>query len=346
MKRLRAWRWLPYLLFPLLLWWIWKDIPRAQVIHLLQSLEIWQLIFLVGFNLFLVLLFSLRWWLILAALGYRLPYLRLVAIRLASFAVSFITPGPQFGGEPLQVYALTHRERLPNSIALASVVLDKALELLVNFTFLVFGLLFVFTTGLLGDLPAFQLWLISGILFLLPTGYLGLLWLNQRPFTALLEPVSRLGIAPRRLRSWVEASRAAESQAADFCRCQPFSFSLVLIVSLAVWGLILVEFWLTFSFLGLPLTLHQVIFALVAARIAMLLPIPGGLGTVEASQVVALRMLGLDPAFAVGVMLLARARDVSLVGLGLLFAFWLARKTHTDPPMNRVGESISIHQEA
>ncbi len=67
------------------------------------------------------------------------------------------------------------------------------------------------------------------------------------------------------------------------------------LVSLSVWLGMVFEYWLMTYFLGLRLSLMQAVSALTAARLAFLTPLPGGLGALEASQVLALQTLGLDP---------------------------------------------------
>ena len=79
------------------------------------------------------------------------------------------------------------------------------------------------------------------------------------------------------------------------------------------------EFQWMATFLGMSLTFAQLIALLTAARVAFLLPLPGGLGTLEASQVWALGLMGLNPAAGLGLSLLIRLRDVSL---GLLGLWW------------------------
>jgi uncharacterized membrane protein YbhN (UPF0104 family) len=100
-------------------------------------------------------------------------------------------------------------------------------------------------------------------------------------------------------------------------RQAPLALILALLVSLAAWVLMVVEFWLMVSFLGLPLTLLQLITVLTAARMAILLLLPGSLGILEASQILAFTALGLNPAIGISASLLIRARDVLLGGVGL-----------------------------
>ena len=81
----------------------------------------------------------------------------------------------------------------------------------------------------------------------------------------------------------------------------------------------ILEFYSMAVFLGVPLTFFQLIALLTAARLAFLLPLPGGLGTLEASQVWALSLMGFSPAAGIGLSLLIRLRDVLL---GLLGLWW------------------------
>ena len=95
--------------------------------------------------------------------------------------------------------------------------------------------------------------------------------------------------------------------------------------------LLLAEYWLTLRFLGVQLNLSQTIGALAAARIAFLTPLPGGIGALEASQVIVLQALGFHPAMGISVSLLIRARDLTLGGIGLWWAAVLSRKRIVEP---------------
>jgi uncharacterized protein (TIRG00374 family) len=351
MKRLLRPQVLLWIVLPFLLWWAWRGIAWSEVADLLKGLLGWRILAWVGVNVILVLLFNLRWWLILSFLGHKVPFLHLAGYRLAGFAVSFLTPGPQFGGEPLQVQALRRKERIPAALALASVVLDKSIELMSNFMFLASGLLVLLTGGLLrqSSQAAPHLVLASllgaGLLALLPLGYLGLLWVGKRPLAALLQRLVRGRFPARRLKDWAGIARLAEDQAADFCRFQPLGFGLILLQSLLVWCFLVFDYWLSFILLGLSLPLTQVIFILVAARLALLLPVPGGIGMLEASQVLAAQALGFDPDFAVSVNLLARCRDFLLAGWGALLAAKLLGKSTGQPLPVRVEDQFLVKQE-
>ena len=80
------------------------------------------------------------------------------------------------------------------------------------------------------------------------------------------------------------------------------------------------EFALIVKFLGIPLTAWQTIAAWTAGWLSLLVPLPGGLGALEASQVFALGMFGVPAALAIGVALVMRGRDLLIGGFGLLLA--------------------------
>ena len=95
--------------------------------------------------------------------------------------------GPQFGGEPIQVLALQQRHGIPGTTGTASVGLDKLMELIANFSFLVFGIAIALT----GTWMPSQ-WRNVGLLFALgllafPLAYLILMLTGKQPLNTLIK---------------------------------------------------------------------------------------------------------------------------------------------------------------
>ena len=299
---------------PILLWLVLRNVALDELLAALSRLQPIEIVLLILVNVGVVLTFSGRWWSILVALGYRLAYVLVSAYRLAAFSVSYFTPGPQLGGEPVQVFLINKRDDIPLGTATASVVMEKALEFLTNFAFLSLG---IFITSWLGLLSV-EIGRIVGLISLgglaLAIGLLAAIWAGWWPLTRLISRFQNTSETLDRVRSVVED---AEKQLTVLCRERPWALGAGLAFSLLSWLVLLLEYWLALRFLGLELEPAEVVVVVTAARLAILLPFPGGLGALEASQLLALSALGFSVAEGVAMGLLIRARDLLFGGVGL-----------------------------
>ena len=318
---------LPWLLACLLVAFLLRTVPLTETWAALRLLDAGELWLLAMLNIGVLVTLNGRWWSLLRGLGVRVPFGPLLGYRLAAFGVSYFTPGPHFGGEPVQVLLIERRHGVPRATAVASVALDKTIELLVNFTFLAAGLLWVVQGQLFHWAAGAETAVFALLLCLVPVGVLGAVWRGKRPFSRLIRPWRRLSGSPRWRRWWQRLEQGvhtSETQMSHACQQAPGMIILSLSLSIVSWLLMMVEYGLTLYFLGLTLTPVQVVGLLVAARIAILLPLPGALGTLEASQVGALGLLGMETAVGLSISLVIRARDVllGLIGLWLGSRVW------------------------
>jgi len=293
----------------ILFFWTFRSVPFDEIVEVLSSLHLWEIIALLAFNVVILLMAPLRWWLVLKAQGYQVPYLALSRYRLEGSGVSYFSPGQHFGGEPLQVIALRKHHKVPGSAALASVTLDRAIEIFGNFAVLVLGITFVFSTGLFSGFELQNALLVALLVLVLPIAYLTSLWIGLRPISRILK---------RFQGSLLDGVKDAEGKLSDLIHKKPSLFIEGLGCSALVWAALFFEFWLALFFLGLSLELSQLILVVTAGRIALLAPTPGALGALEASQMLAVQALGFDPAYGLSLGLLIRVRDVLFAVIGLL----------------------------
>jgi uncharacterized membrane protein YbhN (UPF0104 family) len=306
----------------LLATWALRGVDWPAVLAVLTQLTPGKLASLLAVDVAITLLFSARWWLILRSQGHRVAYLSLAAYRLAGFAVSYFTPGSQFGGEPLQIHLLRQRQAIPAPAALASVTFDKLLELLANFAFLVVGVAVITLGGLLKGFSPVTALIAAGLLLGCLAAYTAALWTGRTPLGWLLEWLaSSQPLLPpagsRGLHAIAGVVTAAEGQINTLCRQKPRLVLLASALSVLVWVAVIGEFWLCLRFFGASATLPQAITLLTVARLSFLAPLPGGLGAFEAGQTLAFAALGFPPAAAIALSLFIRARDVSLGLFGL-----------------------------
>jgi len=335
-------KWLPRGLIGLilggLLYWALRNAPLAEIAATLRQLTLAQIGWLVLLNSFIFILITARWWLVLRADARRVPFLPLIGYRLAAFGLSYFTPGPQVGGEPLQIIYLQKNYRLTFARATSAVIMDKLLEFLANFLFLAFGGFAVFQTGLLTTSAAsINLALVPLLAFLLwPLAHILLMYFGKHPLSALLAPLLRrrtlaarqaAGNPPKNLRllwlnflNFIRLVTISEHLAGLFCRRHLGALLLALAVSLLAWAGMVYEYFYMLASLRVDLAFGPALASLTLVRLSFLLPMPAGLGTLEASQVFAVTAFGLPAALGISLSLLMRARDLLLGGLGLLLA--------------------------
>lgn len=310
---------LPWLLGAALLIWGIRFVSLDEVVDILRRLRLWQIAVLVVANAVVLATISGRWWLLLAGAGRRLPFLPLVGYRLAVFGLSYFTPGPHVGGEPLQVLLVEKNHGVPRSAALAAVALDKAIEFTVNFAFLLLGIAAALQWRVVPRTAGQQALGLAAALLVLPLLYLGLTARGFHPASRGFAPVARRW---PRLASAAATVAESERMIGRTFRAAPRPFIAAVAVTFLSWAALIAEYWLMASFLGTNLTLPQLVVALTAARISILLLLPAGLGALELSQALAFGALGLDPAFGISLGLLIRARDTTL---GLFGLWWGGR---------------------
>ncbi len=305
---------LVFIVLATLLYLALRNAPLTEIFQALKQLRVWQIATLLLVNVLIYALITLRWWIIVRAESKSLPYLPLVAVRLAVFGVSYFTLGPQVGGEPLQVLYLQRKYGITYTRATASVLMDKLLEFLANFFLLAVGLTSVLQAGIISTNGGSSLLSLSGLIILCvwPPIHIILMMRGIYPVSIVLRKISN--------NKFARFVFASERMAGNFCRRHLASLLSAIAVSiLAAVGMVSEFFFIT-KFLHIELSISQTIAAWTAAWLAFLVPLPGGLGALEASQVFALGAFGISAASAISVTFLIRGRDLLIGGLGLLFA--------------------------
>ena len=307
---------------PVLLGWAFRGVSLAEVGRILAGLTPGRAAFLLAVNLAFTAAVTGRWFLILKALGEALPgraLPELAAARLAGFAVSYLTPGPQFGGEPVQLALARKKTGLTYARGTASLLIDKSFDLAGNLVFIGLGLWAfgarAFSASRSEGGRAF--WAAGGILAgLLPLVYLGAVFAGARPLSGLAARLSRLFPADRGTR--LEAFfREAESEAGAYGRKPLRAVAHLALSFLVVQGMAAAELWLTMRYLGFPLDLDGAFLLLAGGKLALYAPVPGGLGALEAVQRALVTWLGHAPGAALALSAWIRMRDLlfALVGL-------------------------------
>lgn len=316
MTRRNLLRVLPWLIGVGLLILIIRSVSFEEVVATLTRLRLWQIGALLLANAFILLTITGRWWILLRGLGHNVPFPPLFVYRLGAFGLSYFTPGPHVGGEILQVAMVEREHGVPRSDSLAAVALDKAIEFTINLTFLILGIAAILQWRIVPRDFGQQAICLALALLILPLAYLVATALGYYPASRVGRPLARRW---PRLTAAVDTVEESEIQVGRYFPRAPIAFILAVVVTLIGWAALILEYWLMIYFLGVELSLPQLVAALTAARLSILMFLPAGLGALEASQTTVFSLLGLDPAVGISASLLIRLRDT---GLGLLGLWW------------------------
>ena len=333
-----------------LLWLAVRNVSWSELRGLLADFywpDLWLLIVL---DLCMLASLTARWWFVLDGFRYRIPYFRLVRYRTAVFGLSYITPGPQVGGEVLQVYFPAAHHGVPTAVSLAAASVDKTLDFLGTFTFLTMGVFMVFVgRHVISDVNTPLLLAVLPLL-LIPGALVVQIWRGRHPISGMVLWVERL--LPKRWRVRLRSHRwfqglpslhrfhetvfHSEDLIAWLCRTRPYEVLAAVFMTALAWVFTYAEFWVMVHALNLPLNRSQVLATMCLMYFALLMPMPGGLGAVEAALVLALTSFGYSPAQAISLGLLIRSRDLVAAGIGLLLGGtggWRSRRRQPVPAL-------------
>lgn len=318
MNRYRLIQLLTWLISLLLLVWVLRGLPLTSILETVSGLSLWQWLGWSLLNLVIILVYVQRWRCLSVAAGLDIDFSSLFMLRQAGQLISFITPGPQFGGEPFQVYWLWKKNLSSGTLALLSVAIDRLYELWINFAILLLGLLILMLTPALGlaDWPALATATIL-IIILLSCSVWFLVSHQEKLSSWIRKLAQRWQHNPRLSRlegHWDEVGL----HITNLFRNEKSSLLVALALSLAGWGGMILEIWLLLGFFELAPGFTGLVLLVVAMRLAFLLPLPGGLGTLEAGLFWAFSGLGLPMTGAVAMIAMIRLRDIVVLAIGCL----------------------------
>ncbi|MBE66420.1 MAG: hypothetical protein CMQ30_07105, partial [Gammaproteobacteria bacterium] len=293
-------------------------LPRIRAI----SISVWTTLLLV--NLIILFLAVKRWQILSQIFGIEISFARLFIIRQAGSTFSFVTPGPQFGGEPLQAYWLNRGQGIPIDNTIASIGADRFIEVFINFSLLFLGILLVIRGNIEADLSNAVFFVSLSLISLLTL--LSLLLYKHRFIISTL--FSLYGLVFRKASDKDQEQRIITSISMIFSRIEKEKLRVTFAIVIGVfgWFALIFELYLMMSALNLTPDLYEIALVMIGIRIALLMPIPGGVGTMETSLIWSFGVLGLSMVGAGGVIALNRIRDLIILALGAGCLLYLSRR--------------------
>ncbi|MFA6018407.1 MAG: lysylphosphatidylglycerol synthase transmembrane domain-containing protein [Patescibacteria group bacterium] len=289
----------------------------GNIVEHIRAFGFWPFVGFVGISMVNFMLYSIRWTMILhrqvSEKRYKLSVWRMYWHRMTGYAFGYLTPLNQAGGEPVRV-ALLCADGVPSQSAVASATLDIAFELCSYVVFIALGVVLALVERQGGT----QTLVIMGIGLLIAFGILMMFFFALARGKSIAYPFfHRFRLSKiKRLQGfecWLEDT---EKLMQKFFAGGALRVFIISILSMAMVAFRVVEtFYIAWGF-GVSLNFAQAFLISSLPGLALLLPVPGGLGLFEggfAAVFVALGV-GMNPlAFS----MIIRLRDAVFIILGV-----------------------------
>ncbi|MDF0645358.1 MAG: lysylphosphatidylglycerol synthase transmembrane domain-containing protein [Nitrospira sp.] len=250
----------------------------------------------------------------------RVPFWRLLMIRMAGEVVNMTTPTAYVGGEPLKAYLL-QRDGVPVVEGLASVVIAKTTMTIAQVLFIIVGIaigLWVLgPTGSSGQIVTGAILSVGLLLF----GTAAFVLVQRRGlFTWTLELIRKLGWRLEVLERRAEQLRSLDRTILNFYTERRLMFYISTGLYLLGWLAEAIEVYVIIYCLGGP---ADMLSAVSIGALSVLIKggtffIPGSLGAQDAGNLLLLRAFGYSEVVGVAFALLRRFRELVWISVGLL----------------------------
>ncbi len=290
----------------------------GNIIEHLRTFGLWPFVGFVAISMLNFILYSLRWQMILhrqvGKASHKLSLWRMYWHRMTGYAVGYLTPLNQAGGEPVRV-ALLIADKVPSESAVASATLDIAFELCSYVVFIALGVIFALVEHQGGTGTLVTMGVGLAVAFAVLFSFFVALARGKamaRPlFHKLrLDKIKRL----RGAEHWLEATE--DLMRGFFTKGHGGVIGISALSMMMVAFRVVETFYIAWGF-GVALNFGQAFLISSLPGLALLLPVPGGLGLFEGGFAAVFTALAV-PMSPIAFALIIRLRDVVFIGFGVV----------------------------
>jgi uncharacterized protein (TIRG00374 family) len=287
--------------------------PR-EILRAMGQLTLAEIAALMGLRFLYWVVRAVNWRALLASSGERVPFAKVLGARIAGYAVSYLTPAGNLGGETVRIFCLDCVER--NKV-LATVVVDKTIEFLAGLSTVALSVVFLITEFALPRRQRIELFAAIAALMLV----LGFLILKQKRglFTWALDTLRKIKIRIPFFESRRDQILETDAHIADFYGRNKALFLALFGSYFAQAWLWAAEIYLTFLFLGGRTPSFFKCFLIVTlGSFYSFLPVPGSVGVYELTYVSLFALLRIEMSAGMAVILIRRFVGMIWAGIGLI----------------------------
>jgi len=253
-----------------------------QYFSIIRGASLRYLLLAVGTYYLSVLIYSLRWKLVLKGMGRNISYWELVKAVLASIFMNNITPLSRSGGEALRVVWISKKANVPAGLSTVSIIYERLLEAVPVLILMLLGLAYFSSETI-------------DVLVILGVIVVSLIWIKWETFVSFSLRIFKTNL------TYDELSKIRELK-------KQHSLNLLgILLSSAVWILDVLRLKLIALTLGLRVSFVLLIVISIANLLfGMIAVTPGGVGIIEGGLVGTMTFFGIPTLLAVSMTLLER----------------------------------------
>lgn len=287
---------------------IWLNIKSVSIINFF-------ILFILRFIYWLLRTFY--WKIILNRFEPGLSFFNLFQARMAGHAISYLTPSAHLGGEVIRTLLVSCRNRRK---CLASVILDKTIEILTVVFFTIIGLSIALIR--ISIPPNMKFFLIGAIVIVC----LFITFLIHKQKKGLLIWLTDL-VGKTRIRSKALEKNREKIEEADQYISEFFTTHKKYLFLSSLFYAFIVFFWtaeihLTLVVMGADVNIIESFLIVTLGTIAFFLPFfPASIGTYETAYVAVFEILGMQAGTALALTVIRRILALFWAGFGLVFIF-------------------------
>jgi uncharacterized protein (TIRG00374 family) len=285
-----------------------------QIFRALGQLSFLEVAALMGLRVLYWFIRTVNWRALLVSSGERVPFGEVFGARIAGYAVSYLTPAGNIGGETVRIFCLDSVDR---NKALATVIVDKTIEFLAGLSTIALAVVFLVTEFALPRRQKIELFAAIAALMLV----LIFLVLKQKQglFTWALDTLKKIKIRIPFFENRRDKILETDAHIADFYGRNKRLFLVLFTSYFAQSWLWATEIYLTFLFLGgARPTFFKCFLIVTLGSFYSFLPVPGSVGVYELTYVTLFALLRIDMSAGMAVILVRRFVGLIWAGVSLI----------------------------
>ncbi len=256
----------------------------------------------------------LRWSSIIKAYKKNIPFFRLFKQAMAGYAVSYVTPSARVGGEPVRAYMLKKESGMDLKTGTASIIIDRFVEFTGAIAFAILGIiLLIYFPGIPISVKIILTIIISLGLTILSVFYYRTVT-KAHSISSLLDffNIHKIGT----LKKFIKILKEIELKMKYFFIKNKKQFIISNLIEAGYLIIIIIESKLILLTFGVNLPIAVIILALNIHGLVTFIPVPAGLGFLEAGEAGFFKIIGSTGTIGITYTLLMRLRDILFVSIG------------------------------